>query len=118
MSVRAARYRAKMKMFEDVKMKAEDFSIAPIMTIAALRQEGEEMSHCVYRNKYDRKNSLILSVRKRTRQRERIATVEVGLDKFTILQCRGKNNTVPPHHAEICEIINRNMNMIRSCVNG
>lgn len=117
-SVRAARYRAKMKMFEDVKMKAEDFSIAPIMTIAALRQEGEEMSHCVYRNKYDRKNSLILSVRKRTRQRERIATVEVGLDKFTILQCRGKNNTVPPHHAEIRELINRNMNMIRSCVNG
>lgn len=76
------------------------------------------MSHCVYRNKYDRKNSLILSVRKRTRQRERIATVEVGLDKFTILQCRGKNNTVPPHHAEIRELINRNMNMIRSCVNG
>ena len=99
-------------------MKAEDFSIAPIMTIAALRQEGEEMGHCVYRNKYDRKNSLILSVRKRTRQRERIATVEVGLDKFTILQCRGKNNTVSPHHAEICGLINRNMNMIRSCVNG
>ena len=117
-SVRAARYRAKMKMFQDVKMKSEDFSIAPIMTIAALRQEGEEMSHCVYRNKYDRKNNLILSVRKRTRQRERIATVEVGLDKFTILQCRGKNNTVPPHHAEIRELINRNMNMIRSCVNG
>lgn len=114
-----AREAAKREILEeDVKMKAKDFSIAPIMTIAALRQEGEEMSHCVYHNKYDRKNSLILSVRKRTRQRERIATVEVGLDKFTILQCRGKNNTVPPHHAEIRELINRNMNMIRSCVNG
>ena len=98
--------------------KAEGFTVAPIMSIAALRQEGDEMHHCVYRNKYDRKNSLILSVRKRTRQRERIATVEVGLDKFTILQCRGKNNSVPPHHTEICELINRNMNMIRSCANG
>lgn len=117
-AARAAAYRNKMQAYSGVVMKAEGFTVAPIMSIAALRQEGDEMHHCVYRNKYDGKNSLILSVRKRTRQRERIATVEVGLDKFTILQCRGKNNTVPPHHAEICELINRNMNMIRNCVNG
>lgn len=102
-----AREAAKREILEE-EVKAEKERI----------RKEEEMSHCVYRNKYDRKNSLILSVRKRTRQRERIATVEVGLDKFTILQCRGKNNKVPPHHAEIRELINRNMNMIRNCVNG
>ena len=114
---RSIRYRSKMKAFAGIKMKGDAFSIAPIMTLAMLKKEGELMNHCVYRNKYDKKNSIILSVRRRNRKRDCLATVEVGLDRFTILQCRGKNNSIPPYDAEIRELIGSNMNMIRNCVN-
>lgn len=117
-ALREAAYNKKMQRFSGLRMRGKGFSISPIMTLPALEREGKEMSHCVFRNKYDRKNSLIMSVRARTRRKERIATVEVGLDKFIILQCRGKNNTVPQYHSEICDVINANMTAIQMALNG
>lgn len=115
---RAARYRSKMQAYAGLKIKGEGFYAAPVMNLPSLRKEGEEMHHCVFRMKYDKKNSLILSVRDRTRKKKRIATVEVGLDKFVILQCRGVNNNVPPFYEKICEAVRDNMDAIRRCANG
>lgn len=95
----------------------EEMKAAPVMNLPLLRKEGEEMHHCVYRMKYDKKNSLILSVRDRTRKKKRIATVEVGLDKFVILQCRGFNNSTPPLYEKICEAVRGSMDAIRRCTN-
>lgn len=117
-AARAADYRDKMKRFDGLVIMSEVFSVTPVMNLAALKKEGEEMAHCVYKNKYDKRNSLIMSVRARTRKKERIATVEVGLDSFTVLQCRGKNNAVPKFHREIQDLVSANMNKIRQCVNN
>lgn len=90
----------------------EDFTISVIQSVAEMEEEGEDMHHCVYKNGYyKREDCLILSAKNLSGKR--LATIELNLRSFEIIQCRGKCNKVPEKQTEIIELIKSNINLIR-----
>ena len=88
----------------DIKIETLDSALAHV-------EEGEAMHHCVgsYATRAD---SLVFSARSLDNG-ERIATIEVSLVTFKVLQCRGLCNNTVPQQAKILEIMNQNMNKIK-----
>ena len=83
-----------------------------ISSVAEMVEEGEKMHHCVYRMGYYKKpESLILSAR--DRGGNRLETVEVNLDTFSVMQSRGLQNHPTQAHADIIRLVEQNMNIIR-----
>lgn len=82
-----------------------------IGSIAEMREEGDSMEHCVYHcGYYRREDSLIVSC---TCNDERLATIEINLRDFSIVQTRGKHNSTPKHLALINETIMQHMDEFR-----
>jgi hypothetical protein len=80
-----------------------------------MAEEGTAMHHCVYQMGYYKKlNSLILSAK--DNQGNRIETVEVNTLTFEVVQSRGVCNKNTPHHEEIINLVNSNMNLIRQAI--
>jgi hypothetical protein len=74
--------------------------------------EGKEMGHCVFSSKYfEKKDTLILSARKNGG--ERLATIELSLKEWRVLQCRGRNNNTPMEQMEIIDLILNNVNLFK-----
>ena len=74
---------------------------------------GQKQHICVATMEYyKKKDSLILSA---THDDLILATIEVSLKDYKIIQCRGRHNKVPEYNDYIQEIIMRNMNKIRAC---
>lgn len=84
-----------------VRIKAGDLTISPLKSYKEFEQEGKAMHHCVA-TYFGNRDSLILSVRQ---EEERIATVELSMDDFSVKQCRAAFNGVPPRYDEICRIL-------------
>lgn len=84
----------------------ESFTVTVLQSVAAFVDEGEAMHHCVYENKYFAKNCLILSVR--DTKSNRVATVELSLKNFKVMQCRAACNADPPRRKEIVSLIESN----------
>ena len=83
-----------------------------IRSVAEMVEEGEKMHHCVYRMGYYKKpESLILSAR--DRGGNRLETVEVNLDTFSVMQSRGLQNHPTQAHADIIRLVEQNMNIIK-----
>lgn len=75
------------------------------------RKEGEAMHHCVFENAYyKRPESLIFSVRKDER---RVATVEVNLKNFSVVQIRGPHNSIPEEEKTINKLFSSHMGEIQ-----
>jgi hypothetical protein len=73
--------------------------------------EGKELHHCVFTSSYfNKKDTLILSARKGD---ERIATVEISLKEWKVLQCRGRNNSVPPYYKDIVRLVTGNIEVFK-----
>lgn len=81
-----------------------------IQSPADMIMEGSAMKHCVgsYVNK---KESLIMSCR--DDQDKRVETIEVSLERYEVLQSRGKCNIHTQWHEQILSAMNRNMGEIR-----
>jgi len=73
-------------------------------------EEGKAMHHCVA-NYWKYPNSLIMSAR--DDKGDRIETIEVSLDTFTISQSRGHCNKDSQFHQSIIDLVNANMQKIR-----
>lgn len=74
-------------------------------------EEGLAMHHCVFENEYHLKdNTLILSA---TIDGRRVATIELSLSTFEVIQCRGNYNKEPEYHNEIIKLINENKHLIQ-----
>lgn len=74
--------------------------------------EGMELNHCVFGSKYfEKKDTLILSARKNNG--ERLATIELSLKEWRVLQCRGRNNNTPGEQREIIDLIESNVNLFK-----
>ena len=83
-----------------------------IRSVAEMCEEGTRMHHCVYRmGYYKRPESLILSAR--DRGGNRLETVEVNLDTFSVVQSRGLQNHPTLAHADIIRLVEQNMNIIK-----
>lgn len=73
-------------------------------------EEGYELNHCVYTNRYYEKNHLlILSA---TINSKRIETVAVNLKYYSVEQSRGYENKASKYHEQIVSLVERNMNKI------
>jgi hypothetical protein len=105
--------------FFGVSFSDGEISVHVIRSVAEMLEEGTRLHHCVYKmGYYKRKESLILSAR--GREDERLETVEVNLENFTVVQSRGLQNRPSVMHRDIVELVEKNMGVIRraaKCVN-
>ena len=99
-----------MQAFLDLCFSNDQLIIRPLRSPVEYIQEGIAMHHCVasYRERY---NSLILSAR--NHQDERIATIEVSLHDYKIIQIRGKHNQATEYDQDIAVLLTKNMKQIR-----
>ena len=109
-----AEFISRMESFFDLCFKNEHLVIQPLRSPLEYIEEGQAMSHCVASYK-DRYNSLILSARDLNDQR--IATIEVSLQDYRIIQIRGKCNQRTEYNDEIAILLTKNMNKIRKANN-
>lgn len=104
-------YIKRRKRFYDMVLTDGLIECRVLPDVDAFREEAEDMQHCVYRCKYFNKPySLILSARIGG---QRIETVEVALNNYTILQCYGKHNHFTMYHDRILSLVKSNMDTIR-----
>ncbi len=70
------------------------------------------LHHCLFANNYHLKpNTLVLSARIDDTP---IETIEISLEKFKVLQSRGKYNSETEYHKRILKLVNKNMNVFRN----
>lgn len=88
-----------------------DIQIKVIDSVQGFLEEGDIHDHCVFDNEYyEKKNSLILSASVNKKPAE---TVEVDLEKFRVKQSRGAKNKKTKNHAEIVNLVKKNMFQIQ-----
>lgn len=110
-------YIQRRRRFFDLDISNDKFDVHVLRDINDFFEEGKNMSHCVFSNKYYNKvNSLILSCR--NKKGERVETVEVDLKEFKVTQCYGFKDNFTSHHKEILDLMKNNMNKIRMCFRG
>lgn len=111
-------YIARMGKYFNLCFKASNLSIEPLKSIEDFFAEGKAMHHCVYQCGYYKKekNCLILSAK--DNEGNRVETIEVGLDNFTIKQSRGACNQATKQHDDIINLVNAHMDEIRAIAKG
>lgn len=106
------KYVERNSKYFDLILRQGDMTISVLQSIQEFIEESQEMGHCVFTNEYyKKKDSLILSARL---PGKRIATVELSLKEFTVIQCRGKHNVETVHKAEIVDLIQKNMHKFKA----
>lgn len=82
-----------------------------LQSVVEFLEEGCEMHHCVFSNKYFNKpDSLILSARI---GEKRIETIEVSLKTLEVIQSRGVCNENTKYHKRVIDLVNKNIGLIR-----
>lgn len=105
-------YKKEKKAFIGLSIEGNDLRVSVLPDVAAFRDEGKALSHCVFTNRYfAREDALILSAR--DVEGNRLETIEVSLKTFEIVQSRGRSNQPSARHAEIVTLVSNNMNMIK-----
>lgn len=94
-----------------LEFKSGDITISVLESVEAFKQEGAELAHCVYTNKYYKHvDSLCFSARVGG---SRMETIEISLQTFKIEQARGKHNHASKYNKEIRELITKNMRHVK-----
>lgn len=115
--IREKEYKKAKKKYFGLCFGDERIVVTVLQSVKEFYEEGEEMHHCVYSNRYyEKKDALILSAR--TPEGKRIETIEVDLKAYEIVQSRGKNNSKTAQHQDIVNLVKQNMNLIKQCNNG
>jgi hypothetical protein len=101
--------KAKKKFFGMI-FTNENISISVIESVKDFFQEGLAHHHCLFTNEYYKKaNCLILSAKVDNQPME---TIEIALDKLTIVQSRGTNNKASKYNEEIINLVTKNLHQI------
>ena len=104
-------YRKLKGCFFGIAFTDGTLNIRVLESVAEFAEEGTAMHHCVWAgNYYLKKDSLILSA---TIDGKRIETVEVSLQTFEVVQCRGVCNENTEYHDRIIKLVNDNISLIR-----
>jgi hypothetical protein len=81
-------------------------------SVAEFMEEGDKMHHCVFTNEYYLKpDSLVFSAMIGD---QRIETVEVSIEQMKVVQSRGLLNKNTEYHDRIINLVNKNINKIKS----
>ena len=103
-------YQKEKGKFFDINFTDGVVTVRVLNSIQEFFEEGKEMHHCVFANRYyNHKDSLILTARV---NEERMETVEVSLNNLEILQSRGKYNQDSPYHSRIISLVKNNLDAI------
>lgn len=95
-------------MYLGITFGNKDIVVTVLDSIDAYIEEGAKMHHCVFQCKYyNKNNSLILSAK--DINGNRLATIELSLIDWNILQCRGVGNSRPSQYDEIVSLVNNNI---------
>ncbi len=102
--------------FFGIRITDGQLLVKTIESVEEFLIEGDELNHCVFTNEYFKKpESLILSARV---QDKPVETIEVSLDKFSVIQSRGLNNNPTKYHDRVINLVNSNMQLITEKVNA
>ena len=111
----AQTYINKRKRFFDIDITDGIIDIQVLKSVEDFYDEGKEMHHCVFANKYfdvNRKpNCLILSAKV---NKERVETIEVDIKEKKIIQCQGKHNIPSEYHDRVIELTKNSIEKICS----
>jgi DNA-directed RNA polymerase subunit RPC12/RpoP len=103
-------YLKQKQKFFNFLIRKKELTIRPLKSVEEFRSNGEILNHCVYTNNYFKKeDSLILSAEINDTP---VETIEVSLNNFQIVQARGLNNRISPHHKEIVSLMKRNLHKL------
>ena len=107
-------YIERVSRWLNVSIKGKGIEIRPLQNILEFYEEGEAMHHCVFSNKYYKKEGiLILTARKAG---VRLETIELDTEKWRVIQCRGRFNKESAHHKTILSVMEKNMNKIKKAI--
>lgn len=108
-------YTERMGAYLGVIIKSKDITLRPLQNIQEFFDEGSELHHCVFTNRYyEHKDCLIIGARVKGRRTE---TIEVDTKNWKITQCRGRHNQSSKYHNQIVRLMNKNMDKLRrACI--
>lgn len=93
--------------FLDISFGNEKFDVHVLRSIAEYIEEGESMHHCVGKmNYWSKPSSICIGIR--DKENKRVATAEISLNDFHIIQLRGVCNAIPKGDLEIRQLIENN----------
>lgn len=105
-------YTKSKKAFFGLQFSEAGITVKVLKSVKEFLEEGGEMSHCVFTNQYfKKKNSLILSA---SMGGKKLETIEVALDKLTIIQSRGKGNKATKYNSQIIDLVTKNLPKINA----
>lgn len=107
-------FQKRMERFFNLLFQKDDLVIKPLKSVQEFYEEGIAMEHCVFANGYYNqyhKNSLILAAR--TPDDKRLATIEVNLQNFQIVQIQAKCDKKSPYEEQIRQLIKTNISKIK-----
>ncbi|MCR5658929.1 MAG: PcfJ domain-containing protein [Bacteroidales bacterium] len=95
---------SKKKPFFGICFGNKKFKVTVLSSLQEYEDEGKAMHHCVFTNRYyAEEDTLCLSAK--DLDGKRLATVELSLKNFKVLQCRAACNKVPPLRKEIVKLV-------------
>lgn len=107
-----AEYKEAKSKFFDLEFCDKEIVIKPLVSVREFVEEGHSLCHCVFTGGYyKRPDVLILHALVNDTS---IATIELSLRNYVIIQCRGKYNKIPPMYDRIMSLLQKNIPQIMS----
>lgn len=107
-------FKNKFSKWLGICITSGDITIRPLQNYSEYYDEGKAMHHCVA-TYFSRSENLILTARA---GEKRLATIELDMKNFTIVQCRSYCNKKPEQYDAICGAINDNISLFKQPKNG
>lgn len=109
-----AEYKTRIDKYRDIVLSTDDYVVFACPSVRAMAEEGQKMHHCVFRMGYYKpeKNCVILFVR--SKNNERISTIELSTKSWKIMQNRGVNNSVPMYYNEVNQLVMDNIKLFKN----
>lgn len=105
------KYKELQQMFSGWIFGSEEIHLHIIDNMDELKDEGEVMHHCVWTNYREMDGWVIVSAR--DNEDQRIATIELSIKDWRVVQCRAKHNAKPERYEEIMDVMNSSINEVR-----
>jgi DNA-directed RNA polymerase subunit RPC12/RpoP len=94
----------KKHMYFGICFGNDKVKVTVLSSMYEYEEEGKKMHHCVFTNRYcAKKDSLILSAK--DAKGERLATIELSLKSYKVIQCRAAFNKEPERYDEIVKLV-------------
>lgn len=98
-SIDKAQYRHIRRKYKSLRFSKDGYVVRPLDSKTEIVIEGEQQKICVagagYQKNHTADKKCIFVVRKKDNPRKSLATVELDMKTYSVLQCRGEQNETP-----------------------